>query len=89
MVPLLINILDDLFLSPSRAPWDEGDGVVMMADSPYFTKFLTVNVERKSYLRNNYGADVPSVLSNSDAQAVHRCSYGTASGKMTHGIHQR
>ena len=85
--PLLLEILDDFLLSESRAPSEVGEGVVVTADAPYFARRATINVERPSYVRNNFGKDSPSTSPHDVASnRVHRFAYGTGSGNQTHGI---
>ena len=90
ITPLILEILDDFLLNKGRAPSDVGNGVVVTADSLYCTKFATINVKRRSYLRNNFGKDSPKTsLHDVTAGHVHRSAYGTGSGNQTHGIPER
>ena len=87
--PLIEKILNDLFLTPSHAPWEGGKGVVLTADAPYVPETVTINVHRKSYLRNNFGRDSKSKQGVSIPGAVQRFAYGTGCGRTTHGIPDR
>ena len=82
----LMKLPNEFFLSPSRAPWDTVNGVVLTADSPCHSKFPTVNVERRAYLRNNLGKDVSDVSRDG---VVHRHAYRTGCGSATSGIPHR
>ena len=87
LIPIAKKIFDDLFCSPTCTPWSEGNGIVISADSCYGNPF-TINIHRKSYLRQNYGLDSTEVQSiNKDG--IFRYSYGTGSGLNTVGIPSR
>ena len=89
LTPLLTKIMDKLLLSESRAPLEGGEGVAVTADSPYDPNRVTINVERRTYLRNNFGRDGESQSDGSIVGAVHCCAYGTGCGRTTHGIPDR
>ena len=87
LIPIAKKIFDDLFCSPTRTPWSEGNGIIISADS-CFGNTPTINIHRKSYLRQNYGLDSTEVQSiNKDG--IFRYSYGTGSGLNTVGIPRR
>ena len=84
----VLSILDRLLLSPSCAPGEVGGGIKLAAESPYNPKNIFINVERKGYLRNNFGKDHPS-RPGIGRGTVFRSTYGTGCGKVTHGTPQR
>ena len=77
---LLMKLMNEIFLSPSRAPCDTGNGIFLTADSPYHSKVPTINVERWAYLRNIFRSDVSDV---SREGVVHRHAYVTGCGSTT------
>ena len=86
LIPIAKKIFEDLFGSPTRTPCSEGNGVIMTADSCYGNT-PTINILRKSYLRQNYGLDYSEVRSiNKDG--IFRYSYGTGCGLNTVGIQE-
>ncbi len=87
LIPIAKKIFDDLFGSPIRTPCSEGNGIIITADSCYGNT-PTINILRKSYLRQNYGLDYSEVRSiNKDG--IFRYSYGTGCGLNTLGIPRR
>ncbi len=62
LIPIAKKIFDVLFCSPTRTPWSEGNGIIISADS-CFGNTPTINIHRKSYLRQNYGLDSTEVQS--------------------------
>ena len=82
---LLVKLVNEFFLIPSRAPWDTVNGVVLTADTPYHSKYPTLNIERRAYLRNNFGSDVSNMSRDG---VVHRRAYGMGCGSATFGIPQ-
>ena len=77
----LWQIIDDLYTSPSRGPSQPGKGIALCADSVRGNP-PTINVERRSYVRQNFGMDV---LPTHNHLTTMRATYGTGSGIRTHG----
>jgi hypothetical protein len=74
--------------SPFRRPDSIGDGVCLSVDTPYNEKNACVNINRPGYVRNNYGK-TDNRMKPSHNGNMHRFTYGTGSGAITHGIAMR
>jgi hypothetical protein len=83
----IIDVFDDLFISESKKPSTPGPGICLTADSTYGDT-PTLNIHRKSYLRQMFGRDNTTIQSG-DPDTVHCFTYGTGSGRVTHGIQSR
>ena len=81
---MIVKFLGDLFKNEFRYPWSPGMGIVITLDKPY-NKNPQVNVHRPSYIRQNFSRE-PDGLETDDPETVLRFTYGTGSGKTTHGI---
>jgi len=77
------EIFDDLFCNPTRTPWSKGNGIVLTVDSCYGNE-PTINIHRKSYLRQYYGLD-RAECQPINTEGVFRYTYGTGSGSTTVG----
>ena len=78
-------ILDPLFLSPSRHPAEEGDGMVLTAYAP-FNKYYTLCVKAQKYPRQYFGENCTN---NTSVRTVTRYSYASGTGVNTAGISER
>ena len=83
----ITTFLDELYLSEFRKPWSPGDGICISADAPYNCNHQ-MSIHRKSYLRQNYGKENSTITTATDGNTF-RWSYGTGSGRITHGIPKR
>ena len=82
------EVLDHIFLHPSRSPNDPRDnGVVLTADRPRFNKNPLLNIEKPTYLRQSFAKSVKlSDEHKSIELKTRKCTtYGTGSGLRTHG----
>jgi hypothetical protein len=80
------EFLDGLFLSVFRNPWTPGEGICISADAPYHCN-LQMSLHRPSYHRTNYSREDPSIKCGDGN--IFRYTYGTGSGRITHGIPMR
>jgi len=85
--PVAVNagfkFLDELLLSESRAPWQEGPGVSLAAEKTYKNP-VKMNTERSHYLRNSFGKrDDSSGVGDEELSRVF--CYGAGYGATTFG----
>jgi hypothetical protein len=80
------EFLDGLFLSDFRKPWTPGEGICLSADAPYNCN-LQISLHRPSYHRSHYSREDQSIKCGDGN--IFRYTYGTGSGRITHGIPMR
>lgn len=80
----IITFLDELYLSEFRKPWTPGEGICISADAPYNCNHQ-MSIHRKSYIRQNYSKEDVTIKTATDRNTF-RWTYGTGSGRITHGI---
>ena len=77
------RVLDYLYLHPSHAPWIEGAGLLLAAESCYGND-AKMNLQRKHYLRQSFGKTDSSAIPADDNARV--CFvYGAGHGSRTFG----
>ena len=77
------KVLDYLYLHPSHAPWIEGAGLLLAAESCYGND-AKMNLQRKHYLRQSFGKTDSSAIPADDNARV--CFvYGAGHGSRTFG----
>ena len=81
------DVFNDLYMFPSHHPSVAGRGVCLAVEAP-FSSNHTLNVNRKSYLRQNYGEELPFTETTQEG-TCYRATYGTACGVRTHGTPPR
>jgi hypothetical protein len=79
----IVKLIDELFYSEFRKPWTTGKGICVSADAPYNCN-LQISLHRPSYHRTHYAKEAPSIKCGDGN--IFRYTYGTGSGRITHGI---
>ena len=80
----IIKFLDELYLSEFRKPWTPGEGIYISTDAPHNCNHQ-MSIHRKSYIRQNYSKEDVTIKTATDRNTF-RWTYGTGSGRITHGI---
>lgn len=77
------KVLDYLYLHPSHAPWIEGAGLLLAAESCYGND-AKMNIQREHYLRQSFGKTDTSSIPADDNTRV-SFVYGAGHGARTFG----
>ena len=80
---MIIIFLNVLYLSEFRKPWTCGDCICPSVDAPYNCNHQ-MSIHRQTYIPQNHSKDNVSI--KADNGNVFRWTYGTGSGRITHGI---